>query len=68
MSADLHVMLSIGNCDFYEHLMPVEPQHFGMTSYPTPDERGMMCAPERPGLGFDPDWDWIEHHKVTTLR
>ena len=66
-AANLHVMLSVGNCDFYECLMPVEQQHFGMTSYPTPDKHGMMCAPERPGLGFDLDWDWIEHHRVTTL-
>ena len=67
-AANLHVMLSVGNCDFYEHLMPVEQQHFGMTSYPTPDERGMMGAPDSLGLGFDVDWDWIKHHKVTTLR
>ena len=66
-AANLHVMLSVGNCDFYEYLMPIERQHFGMKSYPTPDEHGVMHAPTQPGLGFELDWDWIEHHKVATL-
>ena len=67
-AANLHVMLSVANCDFYEHLMPAEQQRFGMSSYPAPDAHGMMCAPENPGLGFELDWDWIKQHKVTTLR
>ena len=66
-AANLHVMLSVSNCDFYEYLMPFELQHFGMTTYPTPDESGLMPAPSGPGLGFELDWDWLERHKVASL-
>ena len=66
-AANLHVAQSVRNCDFYEHLMPAEQQHFGLTAYPAPDAHGLMRAPEAPGLGFELDWDWIEHHKVTSL-
>ena len=66
-AANLHVMLSVHNCDFYEHLMPVEQQNFGLLDYPSPDERGLMQAPGGSGLGFELDWDWIAHHEVGTL-
>ena len=66
-AANLHVMLSIGNCDFYEHLMPVEQQNFGLSAYPMPDQAGLMHAPKDPGLGFELDWDWIDHHKIASL-
>ena len=66
-AANLHVMLSVNNCDFYEYLMPIERQHFGLTAYPTPDEHGVIHAPDGPGLGYELDWDWIEHHKVASL-
>ena len=36
--------------------------------YPAPDDRGMMHAPDAPGLGFELDPDWIAHHKVASLR
>ena len=66
-AANLHVALSVGNCDYYENLMPVDQQNFGLTAYPTPDEQGIMRVPDSPGLGFELDWDWIEHHKVASL-
>ena len=66
-AANLHVALSVRNCDYYEHLMPVDQQNFGLTAYPAPDEHGMMRVPDSPGLGFELDGDWIEHHKVASL-
>ena len=66
-AANLNVAQSVRNFDYYEHLMPVEQHNFGLTSYPSPEERGMMRAPDAPGLGFELDWDWIEHHKVASL-
>ena len=67
-AANLHVMLSVRNCEFYEHLMPVEHQDFALTGYPEPDGEGMVRAPAKPGLGFELDPDWIAHHKVASLR
>ena len=55
------------NCGYYEHLMPLDQQNFGLTAYPVPDEQGMMRVPDSPGLGFELDWDWIGHHKVASL-
>ena len=67
-AANLHVMLSVRNCDFYEHILPVEQQNFALRDYPAPDERGVVHAPLAPGLGFELDPDWIAHHKVASLR
>ena len=67
-AANLHVMLSVRNCDFYEHVMPVEQQNFGLQDYPGPDGEGVVRAPVGPGLGYELDPDWIAHHKVASLR
>ena len=67
-AANLHVMLSVRNCDFYEHILPVEQQNFGLQGYPGPDREGVVRAPTKPGLGFELDPDWIAHHKVASLR
>ncbi len=66
-AANLHVMLSVRNCDFYEHLMPVEQQNFALRAYPGPDDGGVVRAPAGPGLGFELDPDWIAHHRVACL-
>ena len=66
-AANLHVMLSVRNCDFYEHILPVEQQNFGLQDYPGPDREGVVRAPPGPGLGFELDSDWIDHHKVASL-
>ena len=66
-AANLHVAHSVRNCDYYEHLMPADQHDFGLSTYPSPDECGMMRAPDSPGLGYEIDWDWIEHHKVASL-
>ena len=66
-AANLHVMLSVRNCDFYEHILPVGQQNFGLQDYPGPDREGVVRAPTKPGLGFDLDSDWIAHHTVARL-
>jgi len=64
-AANLHVLLAVKNCDYYEDLRnPQEP--FGLQSYIEP-QAGWVHAPTAPGLGFELDWDWIEHHRVATL-
>ncbi len=66
-AANLHVMLAVRNCDFFECLLPEKSEQFGLTGYIEPNERGVIVAPDRPGLGFEIDWDWIEHHQVASL-
>ena len=67
-AANLHVSLSVRNCDFYECLLPNESERFGLTSYIEPNRQGVITAPQRPGLGFEIDWEWIEHHRVASLH
>lgn len=66
-AANLHVSLSVRNCDFYECLLPEESERFGLTGYIEPNQQGQIVAPDRPGLGFEIDWEWIEHHRVASL-
>lgn len=66
--ANLHVICSVGNCDYYEYWMPTEAHQFGLIEDISLSERGLLKAPMAPGLGFSLDWDWIEHHRVATLE
>ncbi len=44
-----------------------ESERFGLTGYIEPNQHGVIVAPDRPGLGFEIDWEWIEHHRVASL-
>ena len=66
-AANLHVMLSISNCDYYEYWMPLGMHEWGVTEALTPDSRGAMAAPNAPGLGLELDEDWISTHRVAAL-
>ncbi len=65
--ANLHVMLSISNCAYYEYWMPLGIHEWGVTEFLRPNERGAMQASEAPGLGLELDEDWIAAHRVAVL-
>lgn len=67
-AANLHVILSVKNCDFFEYWMPQSAHQFGLVEDIKLNEQGVLEAPTSPGLGYELDWDWIEHHKVATLE
>ena len=48
-AANLHVSLSVPNCDFYECLLPGESERFGLTHYIEPNQQGVVAAPDGPG-------------------
>lgn len=67
-AANLHVMLSIANCDFYEYWMPLSMHEWGVSEFLSPNIRGAIEASEAPGLGLTLDEDWIAAHRVAVVE
>lgn len=65
--ANLHVLQSVNNCDYYEFMRPPEIERFGLTGYLDLDSTGRVALPDRPGLGFVLDEDWIKVRRTGTL-
>ncbi len=67
-AANLHVIMSITNCDYFEYWLPLAAHQWGVQEEIKLNERGVLEAPMRPGLGFDLDEEWIASHRVATLE
>ena len=67
-TANLNVIMSVLNCDFYEYWMPLEAQQFGLKQEILVNSEGVLTAPESPGLGFELDEDFISSHRVSTIE
>lgn len=67
-AANLHVMMAIKNCEYYEYLLPEAIVNYGLVNELVPDEKGLIHAPMAPGLGVEIDFDLIEKRKITVLR
>ena len=65
--ANLHVMLAIKNCQFFEVLLPSEAQKYGIVNDLAPDAEGLVHAPTGPGLGAEIDFDLIKRNQVAVL-
>ena len=62
--ATVHVVMAVPHCSMYEVLVPHAPGSYdldhlsyGLAEPITIDGDGSVHAPERPGLGIEPDWD-----------
>jgi L-alanine-DL-glutamate epimerase-like enolase superfamily enzyme len=66
--ANLHVIMAIKNCEFFEVILPDETQKYGLIQDIEVDQQGMVHAFDEPGLGAQIDFDLIERKKVATLR
>lgn len=66
--ANLHVVLSIRNTQFFEVLLPEKAQKYGIINDLEPDANGMMSAPSAPGLGAEIDFDLIHAKTIEVLR
>lgn len=67
-AANLHVIMSVSNCRYYEYWMPLEAQWFGMLPEIEVDGAGQLVAPAGPGLGFEVDEKFVAQNCVSTLR
>jgi L-alanine-DL-glutamate epimerase-like enolase superfamily enzyme len=65
--ANLHVICSMKNYEFYEWFVPDEILQFGVKETLKLDDEGYVHVPQGPGLGLEPDWGYINNHTIQTL-
>src|SRR5262245_5551668 len=65
--ANLHVIMAIRNCEFFEVLLPAGAQKFGLAQDIEVDRQGLVHAFDAPGLGASIDFALIERKKVAVL-
>lgn len=66
--ANLHVMLAITNCEFFEVLLPNEAQQYGLLEDLSIDADGCIHPLGGPGLGARIDFDLIKRKTIQVLR
>jgi L-alanine-DL-glutamate epimerase-like enolase superfamily enzyme len=66
--ANLHVIMAIKNCEFFEVLLPDAAQKYGLAQDLTVDAQGLIHAPTGPGLGAEIDFALIERKRLAVLR
>ncbi|HBO15701.1 MAG TPA: mandelate racemase [Porticoccaceae bacterium] len=65
--ANMHLIMAIRNCEYFEVLLPDSAQKHGLVVDIEVDKYGMIHAPTGSGLGVEIDFDLIEHNKVMEL-
>jgi L-alanine-DL-glutamate epimerase-like enolase superfamily enzyme len=65
--ANLHVIMAIRNCEFFEVLLPAGAQKYGLAEDIEVDGRGLVHAPTAPGLGAAIDFDLIRRTTTAVL-
>jgi L-alanine-DL-glutamate epimerase-like enolase superfamily enzyme len=66
--ANIHVMMAIRNCDYYEVLVPDVAYKYGLIADVEVDDHGMVHAPEGPGLGYEIDWGLVKSRTTRILQ
>jgi L-alanine-DL-glutamate epimerase-like enolase superfamily enzyme len=62
--ANLHAIMAIRNCEFYEVFMPDGDLKFGVVNDIEVDKEGFVHAYDGPGLGANLDYDLIDNNTV----
>jgi L-alanine-DL-glutamate epimerase-like enolase superfamily enzyme len=65
--ANLHLMLGLGGCTWFEHPAPQEPYDYAGCNPLMLDAKGCVGAAEGPGLGVDVEWQQIETDAFETF-
>jgi len=65
--ANLHVIMAIKNCEFFEVLLPAGAQKYGLAQDIEVDPHGLVHAFEGAGLGAAIDFQLIERKKTAVL-
>jgi L-alanine-DL-glutamate epimerase-like enolase superfamily enzyme len=66
--ANLHVMMAIPNCEYFEVLMPPAAQKYAVIDDIEVDAEGFVHAVDGPGLGARIDFDLIRAQTTEVLR
>ncbi len=59
-AANMHVMLGVLGCSYFEHPVPVEHYEYACANPIRIETDGCVSAPDGPGLGLYLDWNRIE--------
>jgi L-alanine-DL-glutamate epimerase-like enolase superfamily enzyme len=65
--ANLHLIMAISNCEYFEVLEPAGAQKHGLIQDIDIDQNGLVHVPDRPGIGAQIDFELIERNKVAEL-
>ncbi len=65
--ANLHVIMAIKNCEFFEVLLPSGAQKYGLVEDIEVDSEGNVHPFNAPGLGAEIDFDLIERNKIAVV-
>ena len=65
--ANLHLIMAIANCEYFEVLLPDAVQKHGLVEDIVVDRDGLVHAFDEPGLGAQIDFEMIERNKITVL-
>jgi L-alanine-DL-glutamate epimerase-like enolase superfamily enzyme len=66
--ANLHVTMAVNNCDYYEVFPSSGANKFGLVEDIEVDDQGLVYAPEKPGLGYEIDWDLVKRETVQVAK
>ena len=67
-AANLHIMLSHKNCDYFEQVVPFEDHEHGAKNFIRTDSEGYVSANSESGLGIELDWDVINRDCYSYLK
>ena len=65
--ANLHAIMAMKNCEFFEVLLPSGAQKYGLENDIEVDSEGMVHAFNKPGLGADIEFDLIDRNKIVVV-
>ena len=65
--ANLHLIMAIRNCEYFEVLLPDGAQKYGLAKDIEVDTNGLVHAIDKPGLGADIDFELIKRKQVAVL-
>jgi len=60
--------MAINNCDYYEVFPSHGANKYGLVEDIEVDDQGLVYASEKPGLGYDIDWELVEREKVQIVK
>lgn len=66
--ANLHLIMAIKNCEYFEVLLPDGAQKYGLLQDIEVDDKGLVHAPSKPGLGAEIDFELIKRKQVAVLQ
>ena len=61
--ANLHIMMAMHNCDYYEVFPATGANKYGLVEDIEVDGQGLVYAPTKPGLGYEIDWELVKREQ-----